>query len=211
MYKLVLSAGGEAEFEQLLALFATLPLNDQKKAALAALGAAPTDALRVRALEFALSDAVKTQDRLGYPNPNPTPNPNPDPNPNPSPSPTQDFFYVSIGMHGASAEGMQFTWDFFQKNLPRYHAKCGPGAASIMDAVIAGACGGFATEAKAAEVKAFFEANPMPRNERTIAQKIESIGTSAKYLSAFAASGALAWLKSFEPKSAFGGECGVCE
>ena len=51
----------------------------------------------------------------------------------------------------------------------------------------------------------------MPRNERTIAQKIESIGTSAKYLSAFAASGALAWLKSFEPKSAFGGECGVCE
>ena len=114
-------------------------------------------------------------------------------------------------MHGASAEGMQFTWDFFRKNLPRYNEKCGPGAASIMDAVIAGACGGFATEAKAAEVKAFFEANPMPRNERTIAQKIESIGTSAKYLSAFAASGALAWLKSFEPKSAFGGECGVCE
>ena len=211
MYKLVLSAGGEAEFEQLLALFATLPLNDQKKAALAALGAAPTDALRVRALEFALSDAVKTQDRLGYPNPTPTPNPNPDPNPNPSPNPNQDFFYVSIGMHGASAESMQFTWDFFQKNLPRYHAKCGPGAASIMDAVIAGACGGFATEAKAAEVKAFFEANPMPRNERTIAQKIESIGTSAKYLSAFAASGALAWLQSFEPTSALGGECGVCE
>ena len=42
-------------------------------------------------------------------------------------------------------------------------------------------------------------------------KKIESIGTSAKYLSAFAASGALAWLQSFEPKSAVGGECGVCE
>jgi hypothetical protein len=109
-------------------------------------------------------------------------------------------------MHGASAEAMQFTWDFFQKNLPRYTEKCGPGAASIMDAVIAGACGGFATEAKAAEVKAFFAANPMPRNERTIAQKIESIGTSAKYLSAFTASGALAWLKSFQSKSAFGGD-----
>ena len=122
------------------------------------------------------------------------------------PPPRQDFFYVSIGMHGASAEAMQFTWDFFQKNLPRYTEKCGPGAASIMDAVIAGACGGFATEAKAAEVKAFFEANPMPRNERTIAQKIESIGTSAKYLSAFTASGALAWLKSFQSKSAFGGD-----
>lgn len=178
VYKLVLAAGGEAEFEQLLKLFDTLPLNDQKKAALAALGAAPTDALRVRALDFALSDAVKTQ----------------------------DFFYVSIGMHGASAEGMQFTWDFFQQNLQRYIDKCGPGAASLMDAVIAGACGGFATEAKAAEVKAFFEASPMPRNERTIAQKVESIGTSAKYLSAFTASGALEWLKDFESKSGFGGD-----
>ena len=118
----------------------------------------------------------------------------------------QDFFYVSIGMHGASAEGMQFTWDFFQQNLQRYTDKCGPGAASLMDAVIAGACGGFATEAKAAEVKAFFEASPMPRNERTIAQKIESIGTSAKYLSAFTASGALQWLKNFESKSGFGGD-----
>jgi hypothetical protein len=124
----------------------------------------------------------------------------------PAAPPRQDFFYVSIGMHGASAEGMQFTWDFFQQNLQRYIDKCGPGAASLMDAVIAGACGGFATEAKAAEVKAFFEASPMPRNERTIAQKVESIGTSAKYLSAFTASGALEWLKDFESKSGFGGD-----
>ena len=80
VYKLVLSAGGEAEFEQLLTLFDTLPLNDQKKAALAALGAAPTDALRVRALEFALSEAVKTQDR-----PHPTPPPHaPTPRPHPA-------------------------------------------------------------------------------------------------------------------------------
>lgn len=56
------------------------------------------------------------------------------------------------------------------------------------------------------ELKAFFEANPLPRNERTIAQKIESIGTSAKYLGAFTASGALGWLKGFPANSGFGGD-----
>ena len=56
------------------------------------------------------------------------------------------------------------------------------------------------------ELKAFFEANPLPRNERTIAQKIESTGTSAEYLGAFTASGALGWLKGFPANSGFGGD-----
>lgn len=64
----------------------------------------------------------------------------------------------------------------------------------MMDAVIASSCRGFATEQRAAEVKAHFEASPMPRNERKIAQTLEAINTAAKYLSAVKASNAAAWL-----------------
>ena len=62
VYKLVLKNGGEKEFDQILSLFDSLTLNTARKAALQGLGAAPTDALRTRALEFAIGGKVKLQD-----------------------------------------------------------------------------------------------------------------------------------------------------
>ena len=72
VYKLVLSAGDAATFDQILGLFESRPLNEEKKSCLVGLGAAPTDALRTKALDFALSDAVKLQ----------------------------DYFYVALATHG---------------------------------------------------------------------------------------------------------------
>eukprot|EP00965_Chrysotila_dentata_P146315 4831851-Pleurochrysis_carterae.AAC.1 len=71
---------------------------------------------------------------------------------------------------------------------------------SILDAIIIGAISGFATEAKAAEVRDFFGANPLPRNERTITQQIEAIDASAKYLQRVQASTAKEWLESYLQK-----------
>ena len=63
VFRLVLASGGEATFEVLLRLYSeTLELAVEKNRALAALGAAPTSALRRRALELTLQDAVKAQD-----------------------------------------------------------------------------------------------------------------------------------------------------
>jgi hypothetical protein len=114
----------------------------------------------------------------------------------------QDFFYLSLAMSGASPEGREHSWVFFQKNLARYEAMLEKAGPSLMDAVIVGACRGFATADKAAEVRAFFAAHPLPRNERKIAQVVEGIEISARYLGALEASDALAWLTSFNESHA---------
>ena len=157
------------------------------------LGAAPTSPLRTAALDLALSDAVKLQ----------------------------DFFYVALSMHGASAAGRDATWAHFTEKLDAYKAKVGEAGSSIMDASIVGACGGFCTEAAAndivapsAQIKlsrrvliyldslvdcaqvAFFEAHPLPRNNRKIDQIVESTRASAAYVSRIQddRAQALAWL-----------------
>ena len=167
VYKLVLKNGGEKEFDQILGLFDSLTLNTARKAALQGLGAAPTDALRTRALEFAIGGKVKLQ----------------------------DLFYVAISMHTSGEAGLNATWAFFKENLPKYTELYDKASASLMDAVISGACRSFATAEKAAEVKAFFAAQALPKNERTIAQLTESIETNAKYADAVRASKAKAWLE----------------
>ena len=73
----VLARGGRETYDQILALREARPLNEEKKSCLVGLGAAPTPALRTAALDLALSDAVKLQ----------------------------DFFYVALSTHGASAAG----------------------------------------------------------------------------------------------------------
>ena len=114
----------------------------------------PTSPLRTAALDLALSDAVKLQ----------------------------DFFYVALSMHGASAAGRDATWAHFTEKLDAYKAKVGEAGSSIMDASIVGACGGFCTEAAANDIVAFFEAHPLPRNTRKIDQIVESTRASAAYV-----------------------------
>ena len=103
-------------------------------------------------------------------------------------------------MHGASPAGGEATWAFFKANVARYEEKLKDAGSSLMDACLVGACRGFATSEKAAEVKAFFEGHPLPRSERKIAQLIEGIEINAKYLDALKASSALEWLKKHNAK-----------
>ena len=109
-----------------------------------------------RRLDLALSDAVKLQ----------------------------DFFYVALSTHGASAAGRDATWAHFTEKLDAYKAKVGEAGSSIMDASIVGACGGFCTEAAANDIVAFFEAHPLPRNTRKIDRIVESTRASAAYVCA---------------------------
>ena len=139
--------GRRGRVREILALFRTRPLNEEKKAALIGLGAAPTPALRTTALEFAMSDEVKLQ----------------------------DFFYLALSMQGSSPDGGEATWSFFQEHVARYEEKLKDAGSSLMDAVIVGAARSFATREKAAEVRAFFDGHPMPRSERKIAQIVEGI------------------------------------
>ena len=185
VYKLVLKNGGEKEFDQILGLFDSLTLNTARKAALQGLGAAPTDALRTRALEFAIGGKVKL--RI-------------------SSTSRSRCTQVASTMGRASNSGRHRTHPahparpgsmrrgLFKENLPKYTELYDKASASLMDAV-SGACRSFATAEKAAEVKAFFAAQALPKNERTIAQLTESIETNAKYADAVRASKAKAWLE----------------
>lgn len=168
VYKLVLMNAHDpiATFDRLLALHSELDLNEEKKSVLIGLGAAPTDDLRGRALDFAL-DNVKMQ----------------------------DFFYVALSMNGSSLAARDYTWKHFQANLERYKSKVGDSNSSIMDAVISGACSGFGSAEQADSIEAFFSNNPLPRNDRKIAQVLETIRTTAKCLDSIVNSPALAWFK----------------
>lgn len=168
VFKLVQAAGGEKEFEAMISASELCALNDDKKNQLLGIAAAPTQALRRRALEFAMSDAVKLQ----------------------------DFFYVALTMHRKDAAGMLATWEFFQEKLPEYKAKLEHASSSLMDACITGACSSFATAERAAEVKAFFAdpQNALPKNERKIAQTLENINNNCAFLDAFKGSSVLQWL-----------------
>lgn len=168
VYKLVLARGGKETFDQIMALREARPLSEEKKACLIALGAAPTPALRTVALDLALSDAVKLQ----------------------------DYFYVALGMHGASAAGRDATWAHFTAKLDAYKAKVGDAGSSMMDASIVGACGGFCTDKAASDIVAFFEAHPLPRNTRKIDQIVEDTRANAAYVSRIRGdrAKALAWL-----------------
>ena len=164
-YKLLLKADA-AYYPRILKLFETLPLNEEKKSCLVGLGAAPTPDLRDAALDLALSDDVKLQ----------------------------DFFYVALSMHGTSVAARDHTWAHFQTHFAKYQAKIGDSGSSLMDACVTGACSGYSSDAKADEIVAFFNANPLPRNERKISQTVEAIRSSAKYVETILKSDAQAWL-----------------
>lgn len=168
VYKLVLTNAEEpsAMYDRLVELHDKLELNEEKKAVLIGLGAVPVDSLRAKALDFALEN-VKMQ----------------------------DFFYVALSMHGSSVSGRDYTWKHFCENLQKYKDKLGDAGSSIMDAVIAGACSSFGTYEMADNIEYFFKENALPRNERKIAQTIEGIRTTAKYLDFIVNSNALQWLK----------------
>jgi puromycin-sensitive aminopeptidase len=53
-----------------------------------------------------------------------------------------------------------------------------------MDAVIVNSISRFATNEKANEIEAFFQANPLPGSSRRISQVLENMRASAKMLAA---------------------------
>ena len=169
VFSLVLSSGGEAEFNSLLNLYDEPNVDVATKArALAALGDAPTAALRARALELTVtSNRVKAQ----------------------------DIALVPAAVHGASDDGRQAAWDFFKAHHEQYQARAGGGLSNLMDGLIAACCGRFCTEAQRADVAAFFEANPFPKNAKKIATLLEEMATSTKYLNYLVSGGSLlSWL-----------------
>lgn len=156
MYKLVLSNGGEAEFNRVLKSFRDTEDNQERKYAMFTLGAAPGRALKLRTLDWAVkSGEVKLQ----------------------------DFFYP-MGSVAGSLEGAEITWAYFQENFEYIKEKLAKAAPSLMDAVIVNSVSRFCTEERAAEIENYFKAHPLPSSERRISQTLENMRANGKMLNA---------------------------
>ena len=170
VFSLVLSSGGEPEFEAMLTLYGAAELDAATKArALAALGSAPTAALRARALELTVTGSVVK---------------------------AQDIALIPAAVHGASDEGRQAAWEFFKAHHEEYTTRAGGGLSNLMDSLIGACCARFSTEAQRADVAGFFEAHPFPKNSKKIATLLEEIKTSVAYLECLTSgSSLLSWLE----------------
>ena len=156
VYKLVLSNGGEAEFNRVLKSFRDTEDNQERKYAMFTLGAAPGRALKLRTLDWAVkSGEVKLQ----------------------------DFFYP-MGSVAGSLEGAEITWAYFQENFEYIKEKLAKAAPSLMDAVIVNSVSRFCTEERAAEIENYFKAHPLPSSERRISQTLENMRANGKMLNA---------------------------
>jgi puromycin-sensitive aminopeptidase len=160
VYKLVLSNGGEAEFNRVLKSFRDTEDNQEQKYAMFTLGAAPGRALKLRTLDWAVkSGEVKLQD-LFYP----------------------------MGSVSGSLEGVEISWAYFQENFECIKEKLAKAAPSLMDAVIINSVSRFCTLEKADEIEAFFSAHPLPSSERRISQTLENMRANGKMLQALRSS-----------------------
>ncbi len=153
VFKIVLKNGGIEEYGQVKGYFDTATDNAERKHVLGALGAVTDPALKLDALEWTTSGAVKLQ----------------------------DFFYTIGSVHRSNKEGMELAWKYYQENFERLKEMLGKASASLMDAAIVFSCGAFCSESRADEIEAFFKENPMPQNSRKIAQTTESIRSNAKF------------------------------
>lgn len=81
-----------------------------------------------------------------------------------------------------SHEGLELAWAFYQERFPEFRQKLATASPSLMDAVIVYSCGSFASEDKANEIEAFFAQNPLPSSARKIAQTLERIRINARFV-----------------------------
>ncbi|CAM9363660.1 unnamed protein product [Phaeothamnion confervicola] len=125
----------------------------ERKMVFSALGYAEAKNLKLRTLEWAVAEVL-----------------------------LQDFFYPMSGVVGSGKAGMEIAWRFFQDNFERIIKKLAKSSPSLTDAVVVTCSGGFSDAARIADVEAFYQAHPLPNNQRKITQMLESMKINNRFL-----------------------------
>jgi len=152
IYESVVKAGGDKEYEDMLNIFKTSDLHEERLRALRAMASTRKPNLQQKVLDYVLSDNVRAQ----------------------------DIFYGFFPFAGY-AEGRAFAWKFMKEHFSEIKTRVG-GSAMILDHVVGDPLHDIASEQVAHEIEEFFKANPTPSAERTIKQTIESILAHAKWI-----------------------------
>jgi len=164
VYSIVVSTGGEKEFDQVLDVFKKASMAEERVRALRALGYAKEEKLIQRLLAMSIDGSIRSQ----------------------------DVFYV-FGTLANNRAGAALSWKFLQDNWSTIIEMFASGQ-FLLARIVKSATSCFASQARAAEVEAFFKDHEAPGAERAIQQALEVIRSNAGWLERDAAS-VDEWLK----------------
>ena len=151
VYRIVLSKGSEVEFNQIMNTYKNTSEDAIRKWALTTLGSAPTRALKVKVMEWALSGDVKLQ----------------------------DLYQPMMSVSAAGAEGREVAWTFFKDNFAHIQEKVAKANIWTMTAIIVACTSKFSTHELADEMEAFFVEHPVKGVEKRVSQIIERTRANA--------------------------------
>lgn len=152
LYGLVVASRGSEGYAEVLELFRSADLHEEKTRCLRALGFSRDPGLLQQTLELSLSSEVRPQD---------------------TPS-------VVAGV-AINRFGRELAWQFLQDQWAEFDRRYGKGG-FLIARILAMTTENFTTLEKATEVEAFFESHPVPAAERTIRQSTERIRSNALWL-----------------------------
>jgi len=145
--------GGHTEFEQMVKFYKDESAQPEEKIrALRAVGLTKDLQLIQKAIDFAMSEAVRSQD-----------------------------VHTLLGACASTAAGRDLTWNFLKKNWTPVLDKVAAGN-FLLARIVSFVTQSFASSAKADEVEEFFKTHTLASIERTVSQSIESIRGNAQFL-----------------------------
>lgn len=154
IFNLVMSNGGNKEFDQMFKLYKTLPSSDQKLLALEALGYSKEIEVIKRALNLTLNcDEVKSQDYMNI--------------------------FKSVGLNHF---GRRYCWEFLKANWNYFHNRYSSGSFSLLCRIVAFATQNFSSFSQAQDVQEFFSDKKVDSIDRTINQSLEKIRINSTWL-----------------------------
>lgn len=155
VYSLVIRNGGQAEFDQVLNLYQTFTVPDQKLAALGALGSSKDVSVIRAALELSKrDDIVRPQDCM--------------------------YIFRTVGVNSA---GRRLCWEFVQENWKFFYDRYYRGSISLLSRVISFSTQEFSKTSDADAVEKFFADKDVSSVDRTVQQSLEKIRSNSAWLS----------------------------
>ncbi len=152
VYSLAARYGNGAELDQLIKIYKSTTLQEEKVRVLRALTRFRSGELVKKVHEFAMSDQVRSQ----------------------------DTFIILAGL-GGNATARKMNWNFVKSNWKTLVERCA-GGLNLLGRIAEGAVTGFSTREELAEVEKFFKAHPQPGIERTMKQALEIIRSNAAWV-----------------------------
>lgn len=152
VYAIVLTYGGEEEYNVILNEYRTANTSDERNTALRAIGRAKSPELIKRTLSLPLSDEVKGQD-----------------------------IYLPLASLRTHAAGIDALWDWMKVNWDELEKKLPPGL-TMLGSVVSICTSSFTSEAQMKSIEDFFAKKSTKGFDQALAQSLDAIRAKASWI-----------------------------